>query len=70
MSNNSFRFSQKIVGQERKAIATVIAEALEGQVRYAGAPEFCMRLKTKNLLAVGRLTGTVWFTHRKSVSMK
>lgn len=32
MSNNSFRFSQKIVGQERKAIASVIAEALEGQV--------------------------------------
>jgi hypothetical protein len=40
MSNNSFRFSQKIVGQERKAIASVIAEALEGQVRYAGAPGF------------------------------
>ncbi len=40
MSNNSFRFSQKIVGQERKAIASVIAEALEGQVRNAGAPGF------------------------------
>ena len=40
MSNNSFRFSQKIVGQERKAIASVIAEALEGQVRYTGAPGF------------------------------
>lgn len=26
MSNNSFRFSQKIVGQERKAIASVIHE--------------------------------------------
>jgi hypothetical protein len=39
MSNNSFRFSQKVVGQERKAIASVIAEALEGQVRYAGAPD-------------------------------
>jgi hypothetical protein len=40
MSNNNFRFSQKIVGQERKAIASVIAEALEGQVRYTGAPGF------------------------------
>ena len=40
MNNNSFRFSQKVVGQERKAIATVIAEALEGQVRYTGAPGF------------------------------
>ena len=45
MSNNSFRFSQKIVGQERKAIASVIAEALEGQVRYAGAPEFLYEIK-------------------------
>ena len=40
MSNNSFRFSQKVIGQERKAIASVIAEAIEGQVRYAGAPGF------------------------------
>ncbi|MGB9591009.1 MAG: virulence factor [Candidatus Kryptoniota bacterium] len=40
MNNNSFRFSQKVVGQERKAIASVIAEALEGQVRYTGAPGF------------------------------
>ena len=40
MNNNSFRFSQKVIGQERKAIASVIAEALEGQVRYAGAPEY------------------------------
>ena len=45
MSNNSFRFSQKIVGQERKAIASVIAEVLEGQVRYAGAPEFLYEIK-------------------------
>jgi hypothetical protein len=45
MSNNSFRFSQKVVGQERKAIASVIAEALEGQVRYAGAPEFLYEIK-------------------------
>jgi DICT domain-containing protein len=40
MNNNSFRFSQKVVGQERKAIASVIAEALEGQVRYTGVPGF------------------------------
>jgi hypothetical protein len=40
MNNNSFRFSQKVVGQERKAIASVIAEALKGQVRYTGAPGF------------------------------
>jgi hypothetical protein len=40
MRNNSFRFSQKVAGQERKVIAAVIAEALEGQVRYAGAPGF------------------------------
>ena len=40
MSNNSFRFSQKVAGQERKVIAAVIAEALGGQVRYAGAPGF------------------------------
>jgi hypothetical protein len=45
MNNNSFRFSQKVVGQERKAIASVIAEALEGQVRYAGAPEFLYEIK-------------------------
>ncbi|OUM83776.1 MAG: virulence factor [Bacillaceae bacterium] len=32
--------STKVVGQERKAIASVIAEALEGQVRYTGAPGF------------------------------
>lgn len=40
MNNNSFRFSQKVVGQERKAIAAIIAEALGSQVRYAGAPGF------------------------------
>lgn len=40
MSNNSFHFSQKVIGQERKAIATVIAEVLKGQVRYTGAPGF------------------------------
>ncbi|MCL6557861.1 MAG: virulence factor [Firmicutes bacterium] len=40
MNNNSFRFSQKVVGQERKAIAAIIAEALGGQVRYTGAPGF------------------------------
>jgi len=45
MSNNSFRFSQKVIGQERKAIASVIAEAIEGQVRYAGAPEFLYEIK-------------------------
>jgi hypothetical protein len=40
MNDNSFRFSQKVVGQERKTIASVIAEVLEGQVRYTGAPGF------------------------------
>jgi len=40
MRNNSFRFSQKAAGQERKVIAAIIAEALGGQVRYAGAPGF------------------------------
>ncbi len=40
MNNNSFRFSLEVIGQERKAIASVIAEALEGQVRYTGAPSF------------------------------
>jgi hypothetical protein len=40
MRNNSFRFSQKVTGQERKVIAAIIAEALGGQVRYAGAPGF------------------------------
>jgi len=40
MRNDSFRFSQKVAGQERKVIAAVIAEALGGQVRYAGAPGF------------------------------
>ena len=40
MNDNSFRFSQKVVGQERKAIATVISEALEGQVRNTRAPGF------------------------------
>jgi len=40
MRNNSFRFSQKVAGQERKVIAAIIAEALGGQVRYAGAPGF------------------------------
>ena len=33
MRNNSFRFSQKVAGQERKVIAAIIAEALGGQVR-------------------------------------
>jgi len=40
MMNNSFRFSQKVAGQERKVIAAIIAEALGGQVRYTGAPGF------------------------------
>ncbi|MEN2776652.1 virulence factor [Acetivibrio clariflavus] len=40
MRNNSFRFSQKVAGQERKVVAAIIAEALGGQVRYAGAPGF------------------------------
>ncbi|WP_242965282.1 hypothetical protein [Petroclostridium xylanilyticum] len=40
MRNNSFRFLQKVAGQERKVIAAVIAEALGCQVRYAGAPGF------------------------------
>ncbi len=40
MRNNSFRFSQKVVGQERKVIAAIIAEALGGQARYVGAPGF------------------------------
>ncbi|TDT63764.1 virulence factor [Fonticella tunisiensis] len=40
MRNNSFRFSQKVAGQERKVIAAVIAEVLGSQVRYAGAPGF------------------------------
>ena len=31
MNNNSFRFSQKVIGQERKAIASVIAEAIEAR---------------------------------------
>ena len=47
MSNNSFRFSQKVIGQERKAIASVIAEALEGQVRYTGAPEFLYEISNE-----------------------
>jgi len=48
MRNNSFRFSQKVVGQERKAIAAVIAEVLEGQVRYAGAPGFAYEVDGGN----------------------
>ncbi|ABZ85398.1 conserved hypothetical protein [Heliomicrobium modesticaldum Ice1] len=40
MRNNSFRFSQKVASQERKVIAAIIAEALGGQVHYAGAPGF------------------------------
>jgi len=40
MRNNSFQFSQRVTGRERKAIAAVIAEAAGGQMRYTGAPDF------------------------------
>ena len=43
MRNNSFRFSQKVAGQERKVVVAVIAEALGGQVRYTGAPGFAYK---------------------------
>ena len=60
MSNNSFRFSQKVVGQDRKAIALVIAEALEGQVRYTGAPGFAYEVND------GSTAGS-WTVDRDSV---
>lgn len=40
MNSNSFVFSQKIMGQERKIIAAVIAETLDVGVKYAGVPTF------------------------------
>lgn len=40
MADNRFQFSQKLTGQERKVIAAVIAEAVGGTVKYAGAPTF------------------------------
>ena len=45
MNNNSFRFSQKVAGQERKVISAAIAEALGGQVCYTGAPGFLYEIK-------------------------
>ena len=57
MNDNSFRFSQKVVGQERKTIASVIAEVLEGQVRYTGAPGFMYEVndeKSADRWTVGR----------------
>ena len=40
MNSNSFIFSQKVIGQERKIIAAVIAETLDVGVKYAGVPTF------------------------------
>ena len=60
MRNNSFRFSQKVAGQERKVIAAVIAEVLEGQVRYAGAPGFAYEVNDRS-------TAGSWTVDRDSV---
>jgi hypothetical protein len=40
MENNRIRFSQKITGQERKVIASVIALPIGEIVKYAGPPSF------------------------------
>ncbi|MDR3541437.1 MAG: virulence factor [Desulfosporosinus sp.] len=40
MSNDSFVYSFNVIGIERKQIASIIAEALSGEVSYAGAPSF------------------------------
>lgn len=40
MKNGTFIFTQKVTGQERKAIAGVIAEAVAQEVKYSGPPTF------------------------------
>ncbi|SPF52855.1 conserved hypothetical protein [Candidatus Desulfosporosinus infrequens] len=43
MKNNSFIYSFKASGVERKQIASVIAEALSAEVKYQGPPTFAYR---------------------------
>jgi len=38
MTNNTFVVAQKVTGAERKVIASVIAQAIGEQAKYAGAP--------------------------------
>lgn len=40
MRNNSFRYSFRVSGPERKVVASVIAAALFTEASYAGAPSF------------------------------
>ena len=57
MNDTSFSLSQKVVGQERKSIASGIAEVLEGQARDTGAPGFLYEVndeKSADRWTVGR----------------
>ena len=40
MTHDSFTYSFKVVGIERKQVASMIAEVLGGEASYAGAPSF------------------------------
>lgn len=40
MKNDSLRFSTKVTGLERKQVASVIADTIGEQPKYAGAPSF------------------------------
>jgi hypothetical protein len=44
MINNSFIFTQKVIGQERKAIAALISEITGEPVIYAGVPSFAYKV--------------------------
>jgi len=40
MTNDSLRFSTKVAGLERKQVASVIADTIGEQLKYAGVPSF------------------------------
>ena len=40
MEKSHFVFLQKVVGNERKVIAAMIAETLDYQFKYAGTPSY------------------------------
>lgn len=44
MTNNKFIVSQKVTGAERKVIASVIAEAIGDQSKYAGMPSMAYNI--------------------------
>jgi hypothetical protein len=44
MTNNTFVVTQKVTGAERKVIASVIAQAIDEQVKYAGAPSMAYHI--------------------------